>query len=268
MNGTWHIPSDLLERYLGGDLDVAQVMSVEAHLVRCARCRTAVPGDETWLAASWERIEDAVGSPRPRPAERVLRHLGVPRHLARLLVATPTLSRAWLAAVTAVLTFAIVAAHAAGNGFPAFLTVAPVLPLAGIALAYGRWVDPAHESHAATPLAGPRLLLLRALAVLVTAIALTGLAAPLLPAMTAAWLLPSLALAGGCLALATRVPLPLAAAALGAGWIGVVAVTGGLTGDWSVPFGPTAQVVYGCAAPVLALVLYSRRHRLDPGEPQ
>ncbi|MEW9530488.1 zf-HC2 domain-containing protein [Microbispora sp. NPDC049125] len=267
----WHVPAELLDRYLSGALDPVQVMSVDAHLARCGPCRTAVPPDEEWLAASWERVADEVVRPRQSLAERASRRLGVPEHLARVLVATPTLSRAWLAALAVTLGFGVAAAHLAPGGLLAFLTLAPVLPPAGIALAYGPWADPAHESYAATPMAGAPLLLLRSVAALVTALVLTGLAVPLLPVMTpmsAAWLLPALALTSGALALGTRLPLPVAAAGLAACWVGVVTAVGAATGDRSLPFQPGAQVAYGCAAALLALVLYLRRHHLDPGEPR
>ncbi|MEV4455652.1 zf-HC2 domain-containing protein [Microbispora sp. NPDC049633] len=267
--GDWHIPPDLLERYLDGTLDPVGVMSLEAHLVGCGRCRTEVPADEGWLAASWERIAAEVAAPRPPVTEHLLRRAGVPGHLARLLAATPALSRAWAAGVTAALAFAVAAAHLAEHGFLAFLTLAPVLPTAGIALAYGRRADPAHEMYSATPMAGAPLLLVRSVAVLLTAVVLTALAVPLLPAAAMpsvawAWLLPALAVTSGCLALATRVPLSLAAAALGGGWLGVVTAVGAMTGDHALPFRPAAQVLYLCAAALLALVLYVRRHRLDP----
>ncbi|KAA9376524.1 zf-HC2 domain-containing protein [Microbispora cellulosiformans] len=267
-DGDWHIPPGLLERYLEGALDPVNVMSLEAHLVRCDRCRTAVPADEAWLAASWRGVSAEIARPRPSPAERALRRAGVPEHLAKLLVATPALSRAWAASVAVALAFAVTAAHLTDEGFLVFLTLAPVLPTAGIALAYGRWADPAYETYAATPMAGAPLLLVRSVAVLLTAVALTTLAVPLLPAATAAWLLPALALSTGCLALATRVPLPVAAAVLAGGWPLAVTAVGLATDDRALPFRPAAQVLYGGVAALLALALYVRRHRLDPAEPR
>ncbi|MFB4278166.1 RNA polymerase sigma factor [Nonomuraea sp. MTCD27] len=60
----WHVPGDLMDRYLTGRLEPAVVMSVEAHLTRCARCRAAVPYEEEWPAAGWERLEEEVDRPR------------------------------------------------------------------------------------------------------------------------------------------------------------------------------------------------------------
>ena len=255
---SWHIPDDLRERYLEGTLEPALAMSVDAHLGRCADCRAAVPYDKDWLEASWARLEAELITPRPSLAERFLRHRGVPDHLARLLTATPTLSRAWLAAVVAVLAFAVLAARAQAELLPAFLIVAPMLPLAGIALAYGPRVDPAHELVAGTPMSGPRLLLTRATAVLAVSVVLAGLASPLLaapPGLAAAWLLPALAAASGCLALSNRLPVPIAALAVGGVWLAIVGA-GRFIGSWLAVFGPAPQIGYGVAALLLTYRFY------------
>lgn len=270
----WHVPADLMDRYVTGRLEPAPVMSVEAHLARCARCRAAVPYEAEWLAASWERLEEEVDRPRRGPVERLLGRAGVPEHLARLLVATPMLGRAWAVAVTVVLACAITAGQISTGYGPAvllaFLITAPVLPLAGIALAYGRHVDPVHETQAATPMAGPRLLLLRASAVLATALVLTAAATPWLPGppgLSAGWLLPSLALSTGTLALSVRVPVTAAAALLGTAWLGVVGTAAAVHAeDRFLFFTPAAQALYAVAACALIPFVYLRRSRLDPGE--
>jgi hypothetical protein len=266
---TWHVDDDLMSGYLDGHLSVARVMSMEAHLVSCARCRARIPADEAWLATSWERVEDLVDQPRLSPVERLLGRV-VPPHLARLLLATPSLSRAWLVAVLLVLAFAVGAAQLSGKDLTvllAFLVIAPVLPLAGIAVAYGPVVDPAHELVAATPVAGSRLLLVRASAVLIAATLLTGLATPFLPGplgLSAAWLLPGLMLSVAGLAAGTRIPMQLAAAGLALLWLLAVLVTHGV--DPFLIFQLPAQITYACIASLLALVVYARRSHLDPGE--
>lgn len=268
---TWHIPGDLLDGYLAGELDPVRAMSVDAHLGGCPVCRAAVPYEREWLESSWQRLEDQAGLPRPRPAERLLRLAGMPGHVARLVTVTPTLGRAWLAAVLAVLAFGVLAARQTADALPFFLVAAPVLPLAGIAAAYGPHVDPVHELLAATPLSGPRLLLLRSTAVLTVAFVLAGLASPLLPAppgLSAAWLLPALVATSGCLALSTRLSVPVAALTAGGLWLSGVAVAAEVGGGWRVPFQPGAQLLYGCAAALLAVLVYRRRGRLDPGEPR
>jgi hypothetical protein len=277
MNTTWHLSGDLRDRYLAGRLDPVAVMSVEVHLNHCGRCRAAFPADADWLARSWDRVFATVTAPRLTMIERGLRRAGVPEHLARLLAATPTLGRAWLAAVVAVLGVAVLfsyASHPVASEpvrLLPFLLVAPVLPVAGIALAYGPLVDPAHELLAATPVAGARLLLLRAGAVLAVSLVPAGLATPLLPGpplVGIAWLLPALSLTVACLALATRMPVLPAAGGLATAWAAAVLLAGALSGERLLAFGPAAQLAYLGAGAVLALVVYFRRRHLDPGEPR
>lgn len=271
MNAQWHVPDELIEHYVSGHLEPVQVLSVESHLARCERCRAAVPCEEDWLAASWESVEDLVDRPKPRPVARLLRWFGVPEHVATFLAATPSLARGWLLAVTAVTAFAVAAAHLGRDGVVPFLVVAPVLPLAGVAFAYGPRVDPVHEIQAATPMGGARVLLLRAIAVLVAAIVLAGVAALLLPGPlglpAAAWLLPALALTAATLALSTRFAPVISAAALTVAWLGGVLLFARLTGDVLTPFSPAAQALYGAAALILVPLVYLRRARFDSGEP-
>ncbi|PZG25167.1 hypothetical protein C1I98_34880 [Spongiactinospora gelatinilytica] len=266
----WHVPPDLMERYAAGRLDPALVMSAEAHVGGCARCRAGVPYDEEWLAGGWDRLLDEVDRPRPRAAERLPGAVGVPEHLARLLTATPALSRAGLTAVAIVLALGATAGKFEPVGpvvLLAFLVAAPIVPVAGIALAYGRHVDPVHELQAATPMAGPRLLFIRAGAVLVTAVAMTGAATPLLPGtpgQATAWLLPALALSAATLLLSARLPTTLAAGLPGALWLGVVVPMVVAGGDRLLPFTPAAQALYGIAA-VLFAFGYARHRRLSSG---
>jgi putative zinc finger protein len=275
MSTTWHVPANQLDDYQSGRLDPARVMSVEAHLSGCGACRAALPADDPWRSRHWQQLVSAVARPRLTLIERVLRRCGLPEHLVRLLAATPTLSRAWLTAVTAVLCFAVVFSYASHSAVsePArllpFLLVAPVLPLAGIAFAYGPLVDPAYEVLAAAPIAGARLLLVRATAVLVAALVPAGLATPLLPGpplLGAAWLLPALSLTAGGLALATRLPALFATGGLAAGWVVSVLLLDALTGGRLLAFHPAAQPVYAGAAALLIVVVYMRRRHFDPGE--
>lgn len=256
---SWHITGDLMDAYLSGALDPARAMSVDAHLGGCPDCRAAVPYEEDWLRDSWQRLEAEVLSPRPSPLERLLRSGGVPEHVARLLTATPTMSGAWVAGVVAALAFAVLAARESAAYLPVFLAVAPILPLAGIALAYGPRVDPVHELLASTPLSGARLLLVRAVGTLAVAVVLAAGASPLLPApawLSAAWLLPSLATTSCCLLLSSRLPVPASALAAGGLWLLGVAAAGSATGDQLAAFGLAAQIGYGCAALLISLRLY------------
>ena len=76
--------------------------------------------------------------------ERTLVHLGVRDHVARLLVATPSLHLSWFAAAAAALGFAVLAAVQRPDGLLFFLVLAPLLPVAGVAFAFGPY---AHEPN-------------------------------------------------------------------------------------------------------------------------
>jgi hypothetical protein len=281
---TWHVHPQVLAEYGQGRLDTARVMAVEAHLVRCESCRTGVPADEQWLAESWSAVLDVVDAPRRSPVEWVLTRVGLPEHRARLVAATPGLRRSWLAATTAVLAIAIWAAYL-GDGqsrgaLVAFLLAAPVLPVLAVATAYGAPVDPLNEIASTTPAAGPSLVLWRAATVVGVSMAMGVVAGVMLPGPTwyaVAWLLPAFLLCVGTLALATALPLQLAAAVLGGGWLIAVTVLTtaeaprGLALDPAAQqyiFGPAAQTGYLVAALGAAVILTLRRRRLDPGEPR
>lgn len=262
---TWHGDSATLRRYAEGTLGASVSASVEAHLLACADCRTvlapAAPAGR--LDAIWAQIEEAVDTPRPSPVERALVRLGVHDHTARLLAAIPSLTTAWLLSVTAALVFALAAAQSSPRGVLLFLAVAPVLPVAGVAAAYGRDTDPTYDVALAAPYPSFRLLLLRTAAVLAITVALVGLAALLLPAapgLAAAWLLPALALSTATLALSSRVPAAAAAGAVVALWLGAVATTVRATGSPYAAFGVVGQTAC-LALIVISIALISGLHR-------
>lgn len=261
----WHADATTLSRYAGGDLAPAASASVEAHLLCCAPCRAGVADSVPTprLDAIWAGVADGVDSTRRTLAEHLLVRLGVRGHTARLLAATPSLTAAWLLSVTATLVFALAAAHAGSQGVLLFLALAPVLPVAGVAAAYGRESDPTYDVALAAPYPTFRLLLLRTVAVLASTVTLVGLAALLLPAapsLAAAWLLPALALSTATLALSARIPAAAAAGAVVALWLGAVFTTVRATGASYAAFGAVGQTAC-LALIVVSLVLISGLHR-------
>ena len=150
---TWHADTTLLSRYASGGLDEAGAYSLEAHLLACDRCRAGVGNvsDHEQLDRMWAEVTEAVDAPRPGVVERGLVRLGVRDHVARVLAATPSLRLSWLGAEALALGFAVVAANAAvtegGREFGVFLflVVAALLPVGGVAAAYGPGLDPTYE---------------------------------------------------------------------------------------------------------------------------
>src|SRR6266508_5422 len=243
--GAWHADGEVLAAYRDGRLDTAGRWSVEAHLTSCAACRLQAGAlvDPAHLRRLRATLIEAVDVPRTGMVERLLVRLGVADHTARLLAATPALRGSWLLAVAATLAFAVLAAWV-GRGPDAtlgFLCVAPLLPLAGIAVAYGPGIDPTYEIGLAAPLRSFRLLLLGA----------------------AAWLLPSLGLTACSLALATTVE-PLRAIGFTAGaWVVAVVVTVMPPAPSSVLFAAAGQLGFATLALLAATVVLLRRGRFE-----
>ncbi len=268
MSGTWHADPKVVALYAGGELDEARAYSLEAHLLSCGDCRAMLSPlvDRDAIERGWTEVEEAVDSPRPGPVERFLLRLGLPDHLSRLLAATPSLRLSWFAAVAIVLGFAVLAAQGDHAGLVVFLAMAPLVPVAGVAAAFGPGIDPTYEVGIASPYRSGRLLLLRSAAVLVASLALIGLGALALPGLdwtAVAWLLPALALTLVTLAVSTVAePVP-SAVAVAMGWIVSVAVVGHLAGDGVAAFHATGQVLFLVLIAVAGLVLARRSEAFD-----
>ncbi len=219
---TWHASPEDLRRYADGSADVATAASVEAHVVRCTTCAVALSPAGQRLDAIWAGVVDRIDRPRRTLVERLLVALHVREADARLLAATPSLQASWLVALVAVLAVAV--AVAGQSVVSPLVLLAPLLPVAGVAVAYGPQFDPAYEVSVAAPYPAMRLLLLRASAVLVTSCVLAGTAALLRPdaALAAAWLLPALGLTVTTLALSTWWDPVVAGTAVACGWVAVV----------------------------------------------
>ena len=213
MTQTWHADEETLRDWADGSASPVLAASLEAHLLRCDECRRRMaslapttPGSDA--VRRWDALADAVDRPRSNP-------------LLRLGLATPGLRTAWLASVLLLLALPVVAS-VAGVRIPLFTALAPVAPLAAVALAYGRGAEPAGELALATPRAGLRLVAVRALLVALTAVPIGVFAALLtgLPVEVAlGWLLPGAAMASlVALSGTSRLDPALVAACLGSAW--------------------------------------------------
>ena len=265
---TWHVGETALEMYRQGALDEVAALSTEAHFGSCDSCRQVLNAgiDPEWRDTLWLAVRNAVDRPAARPGEVLLTRLGVRQHLARLLVLTPAARPAGVLAVLAVLAFSLAASRALLDTRSVFLVLAPVAPVAGVALAYGRRIDPLYEVNASTPAGGFHLLLVRSTVVLVVSICASGLASLAVPEIggSAVWLLPSFALTLLALVLSTRVTTTTASAIAAASWLaGVIAVAGPF-GSLEVAFGSGAQAAFAAATVVLATILAVRVRSSEP----
>lgn len=285
----WQANPDLLARYAAGELHGPAAWSIETHLPTCAACRGEIGShlDAERLSRNRQAVLTALAMPAPGIAERVLARVGVPAHLARLLMVTPSLRRSWLAGVTLVLAVALGASYLAAplsapRGGPValglaagpamrlvpFLVLVPLLPLAGVAAAFSRRLDPTHDLAAAAPLSGVQVFFVRSAAVLVASLAPALVLAVGLPGpgwLPVALLLPALAVSALSLAASTAVDPATAAIGVGAGWVMLSAALGVASRSPAVAFGPTGQVLSGVVVLAALGVLAARRGRLELG---
>jgi len=203
---------------------------------------------------------------RPRGIEGILVRFRVPDHVARLLAATPSLRWSWLAAAAIAVGFAAWAAQAGGRGLLMFLIVAPLLPVGGVATAYGPWMDPMQDLARAAPTSTFVLVLIRSTAVLATTAVIIGVAAVLLPGAdwtAVAWVLPALALTVTSLALSTFVPVHRAAAAVAVLWLVTILVIESRSPASFAAFHGPGQAVFFAVVLASSAVLALRHERLE-----
>jgi hypothetical protein len=228
------------------------------------------PAFELRLAHNREMILARAAAPRPTRIERALRHLGFSAGTTRLVLATPALRRSWFAALAVTVLFAL---NAAGSGqgpgperLATFLALAPLVPLLGVALAFGPGVDRTHAMTVAAPLSGFRLLLIRSLTVVAVSIAVLTTAALLVPDSgwwRVAWLLPALAVTTAAMAMQTWLPARFAVGAAGVGWLALVFIGSQVTDDTLGPYGTVGQSTAGAVALCAMSIVIVRRSRLE-----
>ena len=216
MTQTWHADEETLRSWATGAATPVLAASIETHLLRCEECRLRTSALSRTAVSDgvrrWDALADRIDRPRSNP-------------LLRLGLATPGLRAAWLGSL--LLLLALPAAVVTfGGRLPLMMALAPVAPLAAVALAYGRDAEPAGELALAAPSAGLRVVASRALLVAVSAVPI-GVAGALLAGLPSqlafGWLLPGAALAAlVVLAGTTRLDPTLVAASLGSLWAVVV----------------------------------------------
>lgn len=224
--------------------------------------------DAARLDANWRAITAELDAPRASRMERLLRFTRVPARATRLVVATPALRRAWYTALAVVvfIGFAAINPDEPRQSLFVLLVLAPLVPVLGVAMAYGPSADPAYEVQLATPMRGLRLVAIRAATVLGVSIAVIvplGLLNATSRPMAAAWLLPALAVTTGSLAAMTFLTPRLATTAAGGAWVLVALIGRGASADWLGAFAPIGQLGALVATIVFAGVSMLRRTSFD-----
>ena len=271
---SWHVDPTLLRRYRSEELTDAGVASVELHVTSCPTCRALVaadPGPAVGAAQSRVKLtlDDHLDAAPMATAERALRRLGVGDRDAGIVSAALALQGSWTAAFVIALVFATMAGFAGTDGgeIGMVLVVAPLLPLAGVALAFGPRVDPTYEVALATSVSAARIILLRTLAVTAPALPLLLGVSFLLPGglLAFSWLLPAVGLAAASLALGTFVTLHRAAIGLAVAWVTATLLSVAHMERRAAPdfveefvaFRPSGQLLFAvlAAASIVAVVL-------------
>jgi hypothetical protein len=298
--------NEMLPAFAAGSLRGADRDRVRAHLAGCARCRAdlaawraiadaATPDDTAPDAAGTVRavltrsaIEGPGDPPGDGPWTRRLRYAGalVVAEARLIRLAVPVASALVMAlGVAIVLVQAAAVAPPATGADVVLALVVPVVAAAGVGGTYRSRRDPAAELVAATPTAGPLLLLVRlalvfaydlvlavAASAVLTAAALGG--ADSLHALIAAWLGPMALLSSVSLLVAVRFGSDVALSAAMGLWTVRVLAGGVFAGDnWPARFVVDAWSTNGAVLAVSAafgIAAVVMAGRLGPygGEPQ
>jgi hypothetical protein len=267
---TQHASIPSLSAYAAADpaLDEVGVWAVEAHLQACAECRvrlagltrTIRPDLHDLLAGTGQVVLEAARS-GPHPSAPQGRWRRVARRSGWSDWSMPTWA---LLSATAMLL-----AHLLDDLYPLrpslVLLLAPVTPLAGLALAWSHHADPGWEISTSSARAGLELVLRRSLAVLASVLVPLTAAGLLRGESPALWLLPCLTFTAATLWLGSRIGMAQAATVFSVGWLAVVVVPAVVTVRTPVlirPEGLTGWAVAAVICTVLAAVRLGSFRRL------
>lgn len=227
----WHVPDDWLARFVDQPalVDGLSAASIEQHLSACDRCQTRLasrfPADE--LSAVWDEVADRIDRTTDGIVGRWTERLGLATAPVRLLAATPALRVGALLALVAIVT-AVAWVSRRADAAGVFLLLAPVVPVVLVTASFAPGSDPAGEAGLATPMYGFALIVRRAVAlelVAVAVLALGSLFVPLDGLRSVAWLLPALALSLATMAGSVRWRPATMAVVLLATWFGLAVLT-------------------------------------------
>lgn len=226
----WHVDNASAQRYASHSADAATAASVEAHVAVCGSCAVAVSAaatqtDGDLLHSVWAKVDEALDEPRIGVIEQVLRVLGCPPSMSRVIAATGRAQWSCLSAVALSLVLAVFASTSGDDAmFGLFLVFAPIGPLAAAAAAFERFAEPVENLLRTVPTSLWTIALVRSASAVVPSIVLTALSIPILSErgwLALAWMLPSLALSVTALALTTWLRAEQSAIAVTLIWIAI-----------------------------------------------
>ena len=262
----WHVSEAALSRFVNSETGATERHSIETHLLECDYCRGVLvefPRMKPTSDRIWEGILDRI-EPSCRSLRWSTRSVHVSMASPGLVAATFGLASVLLVAVGVLSVFEFQAA------LPLLVALAPLAPPVGAVIAFQPGIDPAGILAEATPLAGRRILFLRAgFATLVSFAA--GLVAaaftPLGMSSVLIWLAPSLALTAIVAAAATWTdPVRLAVVASALWGVVVFAWANGHRGTWTraaldefAVSRPSVQAACVTASVVAVIVCICRR---------
>ncbi|MGO4597515.1 hypothetical protein [Terrabacter sp. 2RAF25] len=267
---THALPADL-RAWVLGEADGIVSLSVEQHVQHCSQCQRTVavsvshvPSDEVPdLDDVWSSVLDRVEMPHVSLLERLLSRIGLPPAEAMLVSAAPALRGPWLCAVALAVSFAVggtVSAHTGSSGV--FLLLAPLVPVVGVAVAFGPDAGAVLEQESAAPYPLVRLILLRTAAVLLAALPVVVVGQLLFPRHVAwSWLLPALGFTATVLGLSPWFGPWRPALAVSAAWV-LATSTAARFATVSAVLAPHFLLLYAVLMLVGPVVLVARARRL------
>ncbi|MBM7772480.1 hypothetical protein JOD54_002684 [Actinokineospora baliensis] len=237
-----HVPPALIASYAQGLSTGIDAAVIEAHLGTCASCRSKLHVPDKVLDEVWGEID--LGATRPRGSVWV-----------RAAVWASPAMVPWIA-MTVLVTAVTVVTDLLGTQL--LVLLAPIAPVAGVAAAWSRGMDPAHEIVACTPRAGLDLVLRRTIAVLAVLLPVLLPLGWLIGASPAQWLLPCLAFTTATLALGTLIGVRRAAVGLATTWVAFVVGPSLVAASLPALLAPSSAGLWLIACAVAAVVVVLR----------
>ena len=265
----WHIDGDDLAAYAEGRTGAVMMASVEAHLLACAACRSAIT-DHAHASEPAEQ-DDHVWAAIADRIDRGSRAFTRSSRLLHVSLSSPPLAAMTVMLAGLLVVFVAIARLGASRyATTALVGVGPLVPLLGARVAFGRKIDPAGTMAAAAPLAAGRVASTRALVATTIACLAGVIVSPLTTlglADTMVWLLPALALSATSVAIGTYVDSTIPTIAFATAWLVVVGAwlgdvprsVRGLTVDGLATDQPAVQAALLVVTVAAAGVVFARR---------